>query len=369
MLSSRKPLLSLLLACLPVLPCAAFAHDSSVHMNQLQVIGTHNSYHVGFGPSAGKLVKAKAPQVFAGLNYVHPPLTDQLNAGVRQVELDVYADSKGGLYAHPAITAQIAKAGLPADAPMAPPGVMEKLGFKVMHVQDIDQRSTCQPFTACLTEIRAWLDAHPHHVPLFILVETKQSPLHLDFPTARPEPFTPAVLDALDQAITSVIPRSDLVTPDDVRGSHATLDAAVRANGWPSLAKARGKVVFLLDQKDVTAPYLKGHPALRGRVLFTNAKPGSSDAAFVECNACDADKIDALVHRGYLVRTRLDEPGKAIAPRRLAAMLASSAQILSTDHPKGEAAADGYVAELPNHEPVRCHPILKQENCSEQLKP
>jgi Phosphoinositide phospholipase C, Ca2+-dependent len=34
-------------------------------------------------------------------------------------------------------------------------------------------------------------------VPLFILIETKQGPLHLDFPTAQPESFTSATFDAL----------------------------------------------------------------------------------------------------------------------------------------------------------------------------
>jgi len=66
---------------------------------------------------------------------------------------------------------------------------MEKPGFKVMHVQDVDYRSACEPFTACLAEVRAWSKAHPNHLPVFILVETKQGPLHVDFPTVTPEPF------------------------------------------------------------------------------------------------------------------------------------------------------------------------------------
>ena len=67
---------------------------------------------------------------------------------MRQIELDVYADTKGGLYAHPAGPAMAAAAGLPADPPFDPDGIMMKPGFKVMHVQDVDYRSNCQPFTA-----------------------------------------------------------------------------------------------------------------------------------------------------------------------------------------------------------------------------
>jgi hypothetical protein len=75
--------------------------DGGVRINQIQIIGTHNSYHSGFAPSAAKLWQQKNPKVFAGLDYRHPSLTSQLDAGVRQIEIDIFADTKGGLYAHP----------------------------------------------------------------------------------------------------------------------------------------------------------------------------------------------------------------------------------------------------------------------------
>jgi hypothetical protein len=365
---SIRPLL--LAAGLLALSAPAFAGDDAVHVNQLQVIGTHNSYHVGFAPSAAKLMRKTAPKVFAALDYRHPALTRQLDDGVRQVELDVYADSKGGLYAHPAITGLIAKAGLPADPPITAEGVMEKPGFKVMHVQDIDQRSTCQPFTACLAELRAWSRSHPGHVPLFVLIETKQGALKVDFPSVRPEPFTPAVFDALDREIASVFPRGEIVAPDDVRGNHASLDEAVRDGGWPTLAQARGKVVFMLDQRPMEATYLDGHPALRGRLIFTNATPGAADGAFTECNACSAAQIDALVKRGYLVRARTDDPAEGQAVRndtaRRDAVLASGAQLVSTDYPAGEPAASGYAVGLPGRAAARCNPVLKPAGCKDE---
>src|ERR1700726_3918979 len=72
----------------------------NVRINQIQVIGTHNSYHSGFAPSAAKLWQQKNPKVFAGLDYRHPSLTTQLDAGVRQIEIAIFADTRGGLYAH-----------------------------------------------------------------------------------------------------------------------------------------------------------------------------------------------------------------------------------------------------------------------------
>jgi predicted alpha-1,2-mannosidase len=343
----------------------------TVKMNQIQVIGTHNSYHAGIAPSETKLWQAKQPQAYAGLDYQHPALTQQFDGGVRQIELDVYADTKGGLYAHPAGPQMVASAGLPPDPPFDPNGIMAKPGFKVMHVQDYDYRSTCQPFTSCLEEVRAWSHAHPSHIPIFILVETKQGHPRGDIKLTEPEPFTSATFDALDAEIRSVFPPSEIITPDDVRGSFGTLEEAVLAGNWPSLDSARGKVVFLMDQRPVGPVYLEGHPSLRGRVLFTNAAPGEPDAAFIEKNDGPPADIAALVRKGYLIRTRTDGDTKEArtndTPHR-DAMISSGAQLLSTDYPAAEPARwEGhYSVALPAAaKAARCNPVNAPAACSE----
>ena len=68
--------------------------------------------------------------------------------------------------------------------------------------------STCQPFNACLREIRAWSRAHPRHVPLFVLVETKASTPRAEPPLTTPEPITTAALDALDAEVPLGLPRA-----------------------------------------------------------------------------------------------------------------------------------------------------------------
>jgi hypothetical protein len=340
--------------------------DGGIRINQIQIIGTHNSYHSGFAPSAAKLWQQKNPKVFAGLDYRHPSLTSQLDAGVRQIEIDIFADTKGGLYAHPYGETLIAQAGLPADPPFDPQHLMEKPGFKVMHVQDVDYRSVCEPFTACLAEVRAWSKAHPNHLPVFILVETKQGALNVQFPTVTPENFTPAIFDALDREITSVFPAREMITPDDVRGSYATLNQAVRADHWPTLQQARGMVVFLMDQKNMGPVYLEGHPSLKGRILFTNADEGTPDAAFIEQNDAPAKAIKALVRQGYLIRARTDSDTKEARTNNTARrdeVLASGAQIISTDYPASEQAASGYKVELPGNAVARCNPLLRPKTC------
>src|ERR1700745_746607 len=252
----------------------------------------------------------KKSDALRGLDYAHQPLEQQFDGGVRQIELDIFADSKGGRYAHPAGPALEAAAGGAVDPPDANADVILKPGFKVMHVQDLDQHSTCQPFTGCLKIVREWSKTHPRHPPLSVVVETKQGkPLNIPNATT-PEPFTAESFDELDREIRSVFSADEMITPDDMRGTHATLNQAVLAGAWPTLAEARGKVIFLMDQRSAGPLYLEGHPDLRGRVLFTNAAPGQPDAAFTEENDGTEAEIAALVRQGYLVRTRTDADTK-----------------------------------------------------------
>jgi hypothetical protein len=360
------PVLSV--SCLPQSQTSGTG-DSAVKLNQIQVIGTHNSYHAGIAPNESQLWQAKYADAYKGLDYQHQPLPLQLDSGVRQIELDIFADSKGGLYAHPSGPKMVAGAHLPADPDFDANGLMSKPGFKVMHVQDIDYRSTCQPFIGCLELIRQWSKSHPNHIPIFILIETKQDredeKLHLTIP----EPFTSASFDALDAEIRSVFPSEELIVPDNVRGNYETLNQAVLAGNWPTVASARGKVIFLMDQRNVGLVYLAGHPSLRGRVLFTNAEPGEPDAAFVERNEGPAAEASTLVRQGYLIRSRTDADTRQARINDTAtrdAMMQSGAQLLSTDYPVNEPARwpGHYVVKLPGDVVARCNPVNAPAACS-----
>jgi len=184
-----------------------------------------------------------------------------------------------------------------------------------------------------------------------------------------PEPLTTETFDRLDSEVRSVFPPSETIVPDNVRGAHKTLEEAILTAGWPTLDSARGKVVFLLDQRRVGPLYTQGHPALEGRVFFTNAQPGTPDAAFTEVNdsVSDPNLVLGLVRKGYLVRTMTD-PGpegvRAGETKRRDASIASGSQILSTDYPLHEPAASGFVVEVPGGT-VRCNPVLKPAGCSD----
>ncbi len=250
---------------------------------------------------------------------------------------------------------------------------MAQPGLKVLHAQDVDYHSNCLTFVARLTTVKEWSDANPAHVPIAILVELKDDTIDIgSFTFVHPEPFDVASMDRLDAEIRSVFGPGEMITPDDVRGTRPTLEAAVLQDGWPTLGESRGKVMFLMDNGgSYRTRYLTGHPSLQGRVLFTNSNPGNADAAFVERNDAKGARaqIQDLVRAGYMVRTRADSPGAEVATgdtSTLEAALASGAQWVSTDYPvPGYSSYFGtdYVAKLPEDVVARCNPMNAIDGC------
>ena len=341
------------------LSIAAFAQP--LRLTDIQIVGSHNSYHSGLAPSDAARLRRENPKVFESLDYQHPPIEQQLSSGVRQIEIDVFGDSKGGLFANPAGPRLTAKQHMPPDPPFDPAGIMTKPGFKVLHVQDLDYRSNCQPFTNCLTVVREWSKAHPGHLPIFILIENKDSTPRPEY-MVQPEKLTAATFNALDAEIRSVFAPNELITPDDVRGAHTTLEHAVLTDGWPTLDKARGKVIFLLDQERVTPIYTAGHRSLEGRVMFTNSKLGTPDAAFVKMNDPANPQVPELIRKGYLVRTMTDT--RDGSTKRRDAALASGAQLLSTDYPFDHKMPKSNFSVSFGSGNARCNPVLQPKLCS-----
>ena len=354
--------------------------SADVPISQLQVIGSHNSYHLAAQDEIGDTLDALAPEFWAELDYSHEPIPDQLEVyGIRQLEIDVFADPEGGRFAD---REALPIVGLPAESGI---DELEEPGYKVLHIQDFDFATTCLTFVACLTEVADWSEANPTHVPVMVMVETKTqsieegaeglgidvATLGVDF--TDPLPMTPELYEDLEAEVLSVFDRDELITPDDVRGDAETLDEAVRTTGWPTLGTARGKVLFsLVDTGVARDVYLEGAPALEGRLFFTSAEPGAPDAAFVRVDdpIGDADVLAEALAAGYLVRTRSDTPGvEALAGdvTRRDAALASGAQYVSTDHyAESQDPGTGFLVRLPGDVVVRCSPVTADERCSDE---
>jgi Phosphoinositide phospholipase C, Ca2+-dependent len=288
-------------------PPPAYRLDQTLRLNQIQVIGTHNSYHLA--PPAG-------PNLTPERDISQAPLTVQLDRqSVRQIELDVHASP---------------------GSPLA-----------VYHLQG-DEGTTCPTLVQCLGEVRDWSDSHPGHLPVFVLIEPKQE--------------IGALVDgmAVDAEVRSVFRPEQLLTPDDVQGDSPSLRQAVQERGWPLLGSTRNKVVVVYTDNVLTRlNYTSNETSLRGRSMFVYADPTSplGAVASVPDARVGAARITELLGDGFMVRTRADDSGveaRANDSSRAVAALASGAQLVSTDYPVP--APSGYVV-LPPGTPARCDPV------------
>jgi hypothetical protein len=298
--------------------------DDELRLNQVQVLATHNSYHIQQDQPI-----AASPTT----QYTHPPLDQQLDLGVRGFEIDVVNSPDGT--------------------------------FPVVHTPVVDNTSNCTPLAQCLDVVRRWSRAHPGHVPINILIEPKDEIERVIDSSLRE--FDAAGLDQLDALVRSSLGRQ-LITPDSVRGRSKTLRDAVTRRGWPTLGKTRGKVMAILNASDVTRDrFLEGHPSLEQRAMFVTAGASSPAAAVIKIDDPDEARIRELVEQRFIVRTRADadlEEARTGDTTRRDTALRSGAQIISTDFVVAVPAIGGdYVVTIPGGTPARCDPVNAPKNC------
>jgi hypothetical protein len=137
------------------------------------------------------------------------------------------------------------------------------------------------------------------------------------------------------------------------------------AHAWPTIGAARGKFLFVLDETgDKLETYVRGHPSLKGRVMFVNAEEGRPEAAFRIVNEPieDFHYIQHLVRSGYLVRTRADANTREAREGdygRMKAAFASGAHFVSTDYYRPNPDfKTGYQVKLPGGSAGRWNPLL-----------
>ncbi|NQE63344.1 hypothetical protein E1H18_3600 [Caulobacter sp. RHG1] len=343
-------------------PCLRQRMDA-LAMTDMLVVGTHNSYKLPIPPEEMAAMVAAKGQAALGVDYGHRVLTEQLDAGARQLELDVLYDPKGGLYAKPTTALGQGTVLSPATA-----AAMAKPGFKTLHMPDVDFRSTCVTFVACLNIVKAWSDTHPDHVPLLIMLNAKEG---ASFPGGVVPPnFDEAAFDALDAEIRSVFGPDKLIDPDLVRGKAKTLREGVLAGGWPKLGAARGKVFFALDEGPAKVAIYRGkRVSLEGRAMFVNTDETSPAAAYLTLNDPVAQKarIAAAVKAGFIVRTRADADTWAARKNDVTqrtAALTSGAQYVSTDYMWADPRFPGnYTVRLAGGEAATCNPVRAAKAC------
>jgi len=339
-------------------------HDE-ILLNEIQLIGSHNSFKKNIDAPLLFILGLFDSQLAAGLDYAHLSLTDQLQLGLRSLELDVYYDPEGGLYSKP-LGSRLG----PLSSDFDDDKVMQDPGFKVLHVQDIDYRSHCLTLKICLQQIRDWSSENPQHLPLIITINPKDDVI----PQVGFEPplaFTATAWQSLDNEFTEIL-SNQIVTPDDIRGANETLKASILAS-WPTVDSLRGKVMFVLDAPESkTLDYVADHPELKGRVMFVNLPEESSMASFRIVNEPIAklDYIKGLVSAGFMVRTRADAntvESRSGDDKRLNAAINSGAQVISTDYYQMDMRhGTSYEVRLHEARLVRCNDVLMADTCQLQ---
>ena len=339
--------------------------EVAVGLDEIQVLAAHNAYHLEAEKPLLDAITGVLPELTPTIEYSHPPLTEQLELGLRSFELDLFEDPDGGRYAAPKAVQLL---GL---EPIDP--AMEEPGFKVFHIQEVDYRTTCLTFVSCLTELETWSKQNPDHLPLVVHLEAKDGEIQdPGFGFVQPIPVSEGTFTAIEEEIRSVLEADQIVSVADVQGDADTLRSAIEADGWPDVDDLRGRFVFVLDDHGAKRDlYRAVHPDTRDRLIFVDAQPPEEDAAFTVLNdpIADGDRIRELVELGYLVRTRADadtaEARTGDTARREAAF-ASGAQLVSTDYEREDDRWPGFVTDLPGDGPARCNPISAPPGCEDE---
>jgi hypothetical protein len=302
------------------------------------------------------------------LDYGHIPLKDQLDLGIRAMELDVFHDPEGGKYSVPFGIVLMLQNGSSPD--QFDGKILQNPGLKVLHVQDIDFGSNNPSFKSSLREINDWSKKHPRHLPIIITINAKDEVVN-EPGFVKPLPFTTNALDSIDLEIRSIFKEKQLITPYSVRGDSISLEASILSDGWPILEESRGKFLFVLDENDEKMDrYIKGHPSLGGRVMFVNAPVGTPEAAFLIMNdpVADFGKIQDFVRKGYMVRTRADAgtwEARSNNLTRFEKSLESGAQVISTDYYLPDSSlGTGYQVRLENEKVALCNPLFPINRCN-----
>lgn len=228
------------------------------------------------------------------LEYVRIPLSQQLDLGLRKLELDVFYQPQSG-------------------------------EFPVGHIRLIDMNSHCATLRLCLEQLVRWSLAYPDHQPISISFNAKDQVIDW---LPQPTPVDADAFDALDDVLEASL-GSKLIRPNNVKVAGQLQPNRSR------LDDARGKFLLILDESGLKREfYLSGW---RERPMFVSADADLPAAAVLIINDPMAEqaRIQGLVKAGFPVRTRADADtieGRASDTRRRDAAFTSGVQAISTDY-------------------------------------
>lgn len=299
----------------------ARAGTDGARMNRLQYLATHNSYKTGLVPATRFLYHVPLFAVMGDkYDYCFDPLTDQLNKGIRSIELDPnYVRTDGGS------------------------------AVETVHSDLLEACSSCVDFGLALKEIRMWMDYNPSALPIVVLLEPKGR-----------KSYVPEAFDAYDGIIRKTFGERLIVPADFLGDDFATFDDFRRADAWPEIGAVRGKIMFLLHSKPYVNNYVRDYrdmrewsmfPALDFRLLKRRPELSKYACFAVSNSAAKDERIRDLISKGYMVRTRLDKYS-VVSDKARERGVASGANILSTDYPPTDSGRYDYTCRINEDESI-----------------
>ncbi len=284
------------------------AFKEGVKINEIAVIGTHNSYQL-LATGQKRILENVHSILSLGekgvkRNFEMDTYTEQLERGVRNLEIDVETVDDG-----------------------------ETVSFIVTHNPITDNVSSAYDFAKGLEEIALWSDNNPEHMPVYLLIEPKKNVDSIN----NMQEFSNEYALELDNIIREVLGER-LLTPALVKGKYESLEQMRMADSWPTLKEAAGKIIVLLHPCDVTQQYIDADTSLSSQAMFPMLRFEELDkpyAAFILDNEPEtAAKNNRITvdEKKLMVRTRADNYPD-FTDEKYACTDTCGSHIITTDYP------------------------------------
>ena len=259
------------------------AFSDGVKLNEMAVIGTHNSYQLlGTLPKRGLMRVLQIISFGAVENkavFEMDAFTEQLERGIRNLEIDICtADNKGDI------------------------------SFIVTHKPVLDNVSSAYNLAKGLEEIAMWSDNNPGHLPVYLLIEPKGGvPLINNM-----KDFSLEYALELDSTLKQVF-GDRLLTPQQVMGEYESFEEMRKADGWPTLKQSAGKIIVLMHPCDVTQEYIDNDTSIKTQAMFPMLefmdinKPYASFILDNDPEKAIENNKKTVYENNLMVRTRADD--------------------------------------------------------------
>lgn len=248
----------------------AFLDD--VKINEIAVIGTHNSYQQ-LATTQKRVLEEVRSFISSGKkggnrNFEMDTYTEQLEKGIRNLEIDIETVDDG-----------------------------KKVSFIVTHNPITDNVSSAYDFVKGLDEILLWSENNPNHLPVYLLIEPKGDVDKI----YNMKNFSLEYALELDKTIKETLGEK-LFTPKQVKNGFDTFKEMRMADCWPTLKEAAGKIIVLLHPCSVTQEYIDLDVSLSSQVMFPMLRFEDIEKPYASF-ILDNEPQDAIMHNKKTVQT------------------------------------------------------------------